>query len=908
MTTGLHRLWKLPLPYAVWLALPLQLIMIWVGHRGWVQYERNHNYLYVAEQALPFDLEQWRYFTQKELHRSIDLTFAPPVVDDGVEEIRLTIDRRHIGSLNSNLPESGKSKYYRAEIEFGGQTHRVKTRYVGDNHWHWLYPQKSWKIKTRSGDPIRDRKVFFIKNTPTPVFEDHVANQIAAEIGLIVPDVRPVKLFVNGAYSGVFHWQDVADESVLRRFRRMPGSIYSGDGVADSAYDQDGVSQLFSDQKHWPKVASRNADQLEDRSDIEALIVMINHPDPKTFRAFADDHIDLEQFAKFTALDRLLGGEHHDYTHNHKIYFDPYKGRFEPIAWDLAWWLSYGRIAGLDQCLNPMLIRIREQPELELLIQRALLDLCQRYPPDEIDARIDRAAAMGRRALAADGFRDVREHTSTSMLRLGQIHSCHFSMTKFEADVYDLKLGYLKRYKWLGERLADSALELQATTPVKGTVTLNLRSSGLVGQQLRQLTATTSAPFVDLIRDRNRNGVIDPDEQPIARVKTNDGAAVFALQELVLPGLKKDSATRGHPSMFGTFTLVPSSLRYSYFVRPSVGRIDSVELRANNAVTGEEVTVEVVGQLSDPEPNISFHPWDLPPPPPESTVKFGPGEVTIDRNVLFGSETSITIQPGTTMRLAPDISIEIRGKITAKGTADKPIRFLPTTKGKPWGVFALHGKGTKGSSFSHCEWRDGSTAKLRMVLRTGMVSIIDTEDITLRNCYIGKNHLGDDALHFGYVTGGEVRECEFEGARSDAFDLDITEDVRIIGCVFHHSGNDALDLMTSKVEVTDCHFHDTGDKGISVGEATTLHLLNSKFERCVIGLEIKDKSIAHVDSNTRLIDCQTGVNLNRKNTRYTNGGTIIADDLWVINSPQPLIADKRSTIHVGKLHTTAAPN
>ena len=908
MTTGLHRLWKLPLPYALWLALPLQLIMVWVAHRGLVQYQRNHNYGLVAEQALPFDMEQWRYFTQNELHRSLDLTFAPPVVADDVEEIRLTIDGRHIGSLNSNLPESGKSKYYRAQLEIGGQTHRVKTRYVGDNHWHWLYPQKSWKIKTSANDPIRDRSVFFIKNTPTPVFEDHIANQMALEIGLIVPDVTPVKLFVNGAYSGLFHWQDVADESILRRFRRMPGSIYSGDGVSDSAYDKDGVSQLFADEKQWVKVASRNAEQLEDRSDIEALIMMINHPDPKAFRAFADDYIDLDQFARFTALDRLLGGEHHDYTHNHKIYFDPYKGRFEPIEWDVAWWLTYGRIAGLDQCLNPMLTRVREQPELELLIQRALLDLWKRYPPEELDARVDRAAALGRGALAADGFRDVREHRGSSRLRLEQMHSCHFSMKTFESRVFNLKLDYVKRHGWLGERLADSVLELQTTTPAAGAATLNLRSSGLVGQKLRQLTATTNAPYVDLIRDRNHNGVIDADEQPFARVQSNDGAAVFALHELVLPGLKKDSATRGHPSMFGMFTLVPSSLRYSYFVRPSAGRIDSVELLANNAVTDEEVTVVTVAQLRDPEPTISFHPWNLPPPPPQNTMEIGPGVVTLDKNVLIGSETSVTILPGTTIRLQPDVSIEIRGKITAKGTADQPIRFMPATNGKPWGVLALHGKGTKGSSFSHCEWRDGSTAHLRMVLRTGMVSIIDTEDITLSNCYIGKNHVGDDALHFGYVKGGEVRECEFEGARSDAFDIDITEDVHIVGCVFHHSGNDALDLMTSKVKVSDCHFHDAGDKGISVGEATTLHLYSSKFERCVTGIEIKDNSFAHVDPSTRILDCPTGVNLYRKNSRYTNGGTIIADDLWVIHSPRPLIADKRSTINVGKLRTSAAPN
>ncbi|HIE72625.1 MAG TPA: hypothetical protein EYP98_22065, partial [Planctomycetes bacterium] len=139
MSSGLHRLWKLPLPYALWLALPLQLIMVWVAHQGWAQYQRNLNFRYEAERSPPFDIAQWRYFTQLELNRSLDLTLAPALVDDGLEEVHLTIDGRHLSELNRNLPASGKLKYYPAQLEVDGEDHRVKARYVGDSHWHWLY-------------------------------------------------------------------------------------------------------------------------------------------------------------------------------------------------------------------------------------------------------------------------------------------------------------------------------------------------------------------------------------------------------------------------------------------------------------------------------------------------------------------------------------------------------------------------------------------------------------------------------------------------------------------------------------------------------------------------------------------------------------------------------------------------
>ena len=45
---------------------------------------------------------------------------------------------------------------------------------------------------------------------------------------------------------------------------------------------------------------------------------------------------------------------------------------------------------------------------------------------------------------------------------------------------------------------------------------------------------------------------------------------------------------------------------------------------------------------------------------------------------------------------------------------------------------------------------------------------------------------------------------------------------KVIRCVFRNSGNDSLDLMTSKVVVERTALYDSGDKGISVGENTTL--------------------------------------------------------------------------------------
>ena len=907
MNNSLSRLWRIPLRYAVWLALPLQLIMVWVAHSGLAQYRRNEEFVARStgvKETPAFNLERWRYFTQKELARSWHRTTAGNLEGDRLESVYMEIKGGHLGELNRDLPTSGRAKTYPATLRVDGKTKRVKVRYMGDNQWHWLFPQKSWRVKTKAGEPIRDRAAFNLKNPPTvAAMEDIIANELAAEIGLISPDVRPVKMFVNGIYSGLYLWWDIADESLLRRYRRMPGSIYSGDGAPPG---KDGVAQLFSINERWEKRGARNSEQSADRSDIDSLLAAVTGTDALGFYAYANEYIDIEAYAKFVALDRLLGGQHHDYCHNHKLYFDPYTGRFEPIEWDFAFWMLGARCNGLDQTLNQLLERIRQHPEFELAIQRQLLSLVKAVPPERMIKRIDEGEATVEQAFNADGFRDWRDHRGRSQLRLGAVHSVFFDDDQYDEELRWLRRGYTNRHKWLTQRLADSNLTMAMSLPAAGDAVLTLRSTGLVGQYFNALEVGATAASVALIRDRNGNGKVDAGEQPIAQATVVGGRVRFDLDELLLPGLRECPQPLTYKLNSGTHLLEPAPLTYNYVVRPTGGVIESLTVAASNAVTGEDVVPTLVdGEQADGEV-FSLHPWQIPLPAEARTVVFGPGEVQVTESAYYGAEVSVVIKPGTTMVLGPDVSVEMRGKVLAEGTEAEPIRVRAQDPSKPWGVFALHGQGTSGSRFTHCQWRDGSFAKIRLVLRTGMVSIIETSDIVMDRCFIGTNHFQDDSLHWGYVNGGEIRNCEFRGARQDALDIDISENVRIVGCKFFYSGNDSIDLMTSQATVVDCQFIDAGDKGVSVGEGTRLDLQSSRFERCNRGIEIKDGSIAKVDAETVILDCkEMGVYLWRKNPRYSDGGTLIAKELTVIGSAPALVQDKRSKVSVGKLHTTS---
>jgi hypothetical protein len=103
--------------------------------------------------------------------------------------------------------------------------------------------------------------------------------------------------------------------------------------------------------------------------------------------------------------------------------------------------------------------------------------------------------------------------------------------------------------------------------------------------------------------------------------------------------------------------------------------------------------------------------------------------------------------------------------------------------------------------------------------------------------------------------------------------------------------------MSSSVLVENAQIIGSGDKGLSVGEASIVLLLNSLIKNNSIGIESKDRSIAAIHKSS-LIDNNTNLNAYYKNWRYGSGGKILADAVFLSPSEKPISADKRSSIEI----------
>lgn len=234
-------------------------------------------------------------------------------------------------------------------------------------------------------------------------------------------------------------------------------------------------------------------------------------------------------------------------------------------------------------------------------------------------------------------------------------------------------------------------------------------------------------------------------------------------------------------------------------------------------------------------------------------------------------DNDLIIKAGTKIFLDEKATVKVLGSVSALGTSDAPIRFIPLKKNKLWGAFVLKDEKANGSILKFCHFIGGSGLKGDVFEYIGMLSIHNVKDVRIFNCTFKDNEQADDMVHIVY-SDVTFEKCTFQNAYGDALDSDISN-IEIKNCTFSHSGDDALDLMTSNAVVLNNEFINSKDKGIAIGEASQLLAINNKFALNNIAVEAKEESKGII-YNSFFTQNKKALNAYKKNWRYTLGGNI----------------------------------
>ncbi len=848
----LAKAWK----YSLFVTLPVAILfLVWLSRTYTLYVAEGLQFSTPAQSALWNSGKLNFYYLVDNLQDAI-------LGDRNEADVSLFVDNQALYELNKDLPYSalgGKSFKPAYMVYPGGNLEKVSLRYRGDSSNHWLFREKSYRIKTQKSKPYNGLRSFNLIVHETPeLLGPHSAYILADTLGLMAPRSEFVVVSINDKTDGAKLLVEQVDETFLRRRSRMPGDIYSGDNVGNGRFW--GLEQsLFVSSLNWDKDAANNHYALDSKVPLEAMIAGLLRDDVEM--------LDLEMFGRFAAFTDIARSKHHDESHNWKLSYDHYLERFTPIVWDSIGWLDQWVIDGSRSGISLATIMDTLYRNHDFLYERQkVLQTFFTHQQQHYLDRIDQEIRLVKEKIDGidyfvDVFREVRSRDEV----LQKISDFRQLMQNTLEEVKLATVGQPGDYTYA---LPEDGLRLRiAHMPVE-EVRIQL-SSGVSADNLR-------------VRYRLDGQWLESD---LASVTRTDGDTLIVEQRLfpnshmekLFPGTFMQSGSHSFSS--GTFDLLIGSAAASAVRSVAVVPMGAgVELQPVSR-SDEIAPVEFVGQK-----NI------VPQRPIEAPLVFSGVKTVTEFQTI---ERDLVIEPGTRIQFASGAGLRLKGKLTAIGTEEAPIVFTSVAADSVWGAVVLKDEGSDGSVLQHCIFENGSGVKADLFEYTAMLSVHNVKGVEIRNSLFRNSRETDDMLHTVY-SELLIDNSVFENSLSDAIDLDIST-ARILATRFVDSGNDAIDLMTSTAFLQDTRITGSGDKAISIGENSRLFVVDSEFINNAIGLESKDASQALV-YNSVIGNNQLGLHAYQKNWQYGDGGSLIVSNSKVVGNATTARADKRSEI------------
>ena len=177
---------------------------------------------------------------------------------------------------------------------------------------------------------------------------------------------------------------------------------------------------------------------------------------------------------------------------------------------------------------------------------------------------------------------------------------------------------------------------------------------------------------------------------------------------------------------------------------------------------------------------------------------------------------------------------------------------------------------------------------------TGCLSFINIE---FSNVDISSSNSNcEDSINLINVTG-DINKIKIENSISDGLDIDFSE-IKINDVKISKSNNDCLDVslgiyLFKKLDLSEC-----GDKGLSVGEDSTVNISKLKINGSETGVATKDSSYAQIENSTinNVVNCYSAYNKKQE----FSGAKIYVIDSKCKNFTNKINTDPFSEIKISK--------
>ncbi|MCB0327800.1 MAG: CotH kinase family protein, partial [Bdellovibrionales bacterium] len=796
-------------------------------------------------------------FNQQSTHRSKAeaynaITQRPSKPKGSIPNVELYIPEQHLHKWKSFREKPKGMPYVTAQVRtWGNDFEMAKVRVRGDHSYHWGNDYPSLRVKMPEGKSFMGFRTFnLIHPRSTSGFERFIGIALAQELNLLHENGYIVRVFVNGKYWGFFQYISELDEQWIRRNRVLPGDVYSGEkeprskAIGVETYDT--PKDVWYNIDYWKKVSYNNSIMKTDFSVLQEAMDILKEviEDPsQSNREKLEAHFEVDEFLKMFALETYIGSKHFDRHHNWKILHDPSTGKLRPIVWDL-WGHGHGG-SSLDEDLFWPLA----------LPQRAMLK-----------------------------FADLQNKKNYFIYQLFQIDKekkiSQSTLARLQHDVSKefKQAPKIARPLWMR---VDPWTIIATNEEVMRKESHNFKSriKHFIEERSTNLEKVFHSCSIQAHRDHNNSS-----NNIEVQVHGNCGFKILNLQT------PKETLAEINQSMFPLVTIEPYASGHSRYkatahknvrsIAGTGGMFDRSEqlLEVENLVTKENFSIQIQeAQKEKTEINefaqMLVYNTGYIPNTHRRTQTLGPGKLTFTETTVFDALTDVVMLPDTRIQLGSNVSLIFLGQVTAVGKIKKPIIVERLHKNLHWGSLVFNGGKV---SLGYFQAQGGSVYGNSLMKYSGMVSMYNCPVVKIANSRFAENSVGDDLVNIKNSPSISINQSTFEQALFDALDIDYGKG-KVSNSIFRNSGNDLMDFMGSDIDINKVQLSNSGDKGISIGESSTVIVKDSIFRNMALGLAAKDQSLVYILENQfESVDLEIDA---YQKSKYYGGSMVVAPRL-----------------------------
>lgn len=345
---------------AVVFGLLLFLMGVWVGTatiKTWLYFESIGRQPYRSS-ALRVAVKQiWAtlldpYYDARLESDGILPSYSIELSDNRLAEWRQMV--RRVYARGYSTPED--QVYLPGRLTFQGREWEIDLRGRGTLYTHYKVEKPSFRLRFPGSDYLRGNRMInlVIPYDQARVNIDTSISSLARQYGLLTYPTRFVTVKLNDEMLGVYQEIEHFREELAVKQYRSEGFFMSGLGElkGGTALEENprlaraarAIAACAKGEDHTPA-----ADTAQEGADLIAAahaglgIQDAGECDETRLRELAGTYLDLDKMAAYAAITSAMNSAHAWGEDNLILFFDPPRGRFEPVPWDMgSLWLGAG--------------------------------------------------------------------------------------------------------------------------------------------------------------------------------------------------------------------------------------------------------------------------------------------------------------------------------------------------------------------------------------------------------------------------------------------------------------------------------------------------------------------------------------------------------------------------------------